>query len=209
MAPQWAVLDCSWDLCGQSRLVFGPLGSWPGGPGRQSGPFSSGSKVQDPAVPRQCPEASEASSRFFSIYLSVYLSIDSLPRRPNHNLTDASFQVSKPLRPPFETFFDANLVPGLVLGHLGAVLGYSWTALGDLGSLLGRPGRLLRRSRGTLERSKIDPKIDPKLDSKTGRIATGKNGPNTTPVVVSELDKGQRNPEAITQKSYQNRYRYD
>ena len=54
------------------------------------------------------------------------------------------------------------------------VLGASWGALG--------------RSWGALGRSKIDQKIDPKLDSKTGRIATEKNGPNTTPVMVSELD---------------------
>ena len=33
-----------------------------------------------------------------SSYLSIYLSIDSLPRRPNHNLTAVSFQVSNPLR---------------------------------------------------------------------------------------------------------------
>ena len=56
---------------------------------------------------------------------------------------------------------------------------------------------------------KIHPKINPKLDSKTGRIATEKNGLNTTPVVVSELDRAQRDPDPITQKSYQNRYRYD
>ena len=55
------------------------------------------------------------------------------------------------------------------------VLGASWGALG--------------RSWGALGRSKIDQKIDPKLDSKTGRIATEKNGPNTTPVMVSELDR--------------------
>ena len=75
------------------------------------------------------------------------------------------------------------------------VLGASWGALG--------------RSWGALGRSKIDQKIDPKLDSKTGRIATEKNGPNTTPVVVSELERTQRDPHAVTQKSYQNRYRYD
>ena len=65
------------------------------------------------------------------------------------------------------------------LGSLLAALGPSWRGLG---SLLAPPG--------TLGRSKIDQKLDPKLDSKTGRIATEKNGPNATPVVVSELDQG-------------------
>ena len=75
--------------------------------------------------------------------------------------------------------------------------------------LLGRLGELLGRPWGPLGRPKIDQKIDPKLDSKTGRIATEKNGPNTTPVMVSELDKARRKLDAITQKSYQTRYRYD
>ena len=57
---------------------------------------------------------------------------------------------------------------GVSWGGLGAVLGGSW---------------------GTRGRYKIDQKIDPKLDPKTGRIATEKNGPNTTPVVVSELEQ--------------------
>ena len=77
-----------------------------------------------------------------------------------------------------------------VLRNLGALLGPSWGGLG-------------------FGRSKIDQKIDAKLDSKTGRIATAKNGPNTTPVVVSELDQPQRTLDAVTQKSYQNRFRYD
>ena len=71
----------------------------------------------------------------------------------------------------------------MVLGDLGAILGRSWVVLEC-------PGRLLGGSWGALGRSKIDPKIDPKIDSKTGRIATEKNGPNTTPVDVSELDRG-------------------
>ena len=75
------------------------------------------------------------------------------------------------------------------------VLGASWGALG--------------RSWGALGRSKIDQKIDPKLDSKTGRIATEKNGSGATPVDVSELDQRQRKPDDTTRKSYQNRYRYD
>ena len=52
-------------------------------------------------------------------------------------------------------------------------------------------------------------KVDPKLDSKTGRIATEKNGPNTTPVDVSELEQGQRKLDPGARKSYQNRFRYD
>ncbi len=79
---------------------------------------------------------------------------------------------------------------------------WSWAALGRSWALLGR-------SWAVLGRSKIDQKIDPKLDSKTGRIATEKNGPNTTPVDVSELDQRQRKLDDATQKSYQNRYRYD
>ena len=98
---------------------------------------------------------------------------------------------------------------GVVLGDLGAVLGALGAILGDLGALLGGLGAPLGRSWAVLGRSKIDQKTDPKLDSKTGRIATEKNGPNTTPVVVSELDRAQRKPDAITQKSYQNRFRYD
>ena len=81
--------------------------------------------------------------------------------------------------------------------------------LGDLGAVLGCPGRLLGGSWGALGASKIDQKIDPKPDPKTGRIATEKNGPNTTPVDVSELDQGQRKQDAVTPKSYQNRYRND
>ena len=81
--------------------------------------------------------------------------------------------------------------------------------LGGLGAVLGRPGRLLGGSWGALGRSKIDQQIDPKLDSKTGRIATEKNGPTTTPVVVSELEQAQRESDAGARKSYQNRFRYD
>ena len=94
-------------------------------------------------------------------------------------------------------------------GDLGWSWGGLWGVLGRLGAVLGCPGRLLGGSWGALGRSKIDPKIDPKLDSKTGRIATEKNGPNTTPVVVSELDQTRRALDHATRKSYQNRYRYD
>ena len=82
-------------------------------------------------------------------------------------------------------------------------LGWSWAGLG---AVLGRPGRLLCGSWGTLGRSKIDKKIDPKLDAKTGRIATEKNGPNTTPVMVSELDKARRKTDPIRLKIYRNRF---
>ena len=88
-------------------------------------------------------------------------------------------------------------------GGLGAILGGLGRSWGDLGAILGRsggvlwwswavlrcPGRLLGGSWGALGASKIDHKIVPKPDSKTGRIATEKNGPNTTPVVVSELER--------------------
>ena len=63
----------------------------------------------------------------------------------------------------------------------GGSLGHFWALLGSLGRLRGVAW-------GTLGRSKIDQKRDPKLDPKTDRIATEKNGPNATPVVVSELD---------------------
>ena len=98
---------------------------------------------------------------------------------------------------------------GAILGDLGALLGWSWALLGRSWAILGRSWAVLGRSWPVLGRSKIDQKIDPTLDSKTGRIATEKNGPNTTPVVVSELDKARRKLDAITRKSYQNRYRYD
>ena len=78
--------------------------------------------------------------------------------------------------------------------------------LEPLGALLARSGGLLGRSWGLLEASKIDQKIDPKPDSKTGRIATEKNGPNTTPVVVSELDKGRRTSDPGRLEIY--RYRF-
>ena len=90
---------------------------------------------------------------------------------------------------------------GAVFGRPWGVLGCSWGVLGRLGAVLGCPGRLLGGSWGALGRSKIDQKIDPKLDAKTGRIATEKNGPNTTPVVVSALDQTQRNADEITQKT--------
>ena len=99
--------------------------------------------------------------------------------------------------------------PGAILMGLEAVfggLGWSW---GGLGAPWEAPGRLLGGSWGALRRSKIDQKIVPKLDPKTVQIATEKNGPNTTPVDVSELEQGQRDLDPITQKSYQNRYRYD
>ena len=58
--------------------------------------------------------------------------------------------------------------------------------MGGLERSWGGPGR----SWGDLGASKIDLKIDPKIDAKTNRIATEKNGPNTTPVMVSEVQQG-------------------
>ena len=98
---------------------------------------------------------------------------------------------------------------GLSWGALRVVLDRSWTLLGSLGVVLGGSWGDLGGSRGTLGRSKIDQKIDPKLDSKTGRIATEKYRSNLTPVDVSELEARQRTLDAASQKSYQNRYRYD
>ena len=94
----------------------------------------------------------------------------------------------------------------VILGGLGAVFGRSWEVLGGLGVLLGRSWGALGGSWGTLGRSKIDQKIDPKLDPKTGRIATEKNGPNTTPVVVSELFQTRRDPDPARLEIY--RYRF-
>ena len=95
---------------------------------------------------------------------------------------------------------------GAILGGLGAVFGGLGASWGGLGAVLGRPGRLLGGSWGALGRSKIDPKCDPKLDPKTGRIATEKNGPNTTPVDVSELDQTRRDPDPGRLEIY--RYRF-
>ena len=86
------------------------------------------------------------------------------------------------------------------------VLDRSWTLLGSLGVVLGGSWGDLGGSRGTLGRPKIDPKIDPKLDAKTGRIATEKNGPNTTPVMVSELDRGRPASNPIRLEIYRNRF---
>ena len=89
------------------------------------------------------------------------------------------------------------------LGRSWGHLGWSW---GGLWGVLGCPGRLLGGSWGALGRSKIDQKIDPKPDSKTGRIATEKNGPNTTPVDVSELDQTRRKSDPGSLEIYRNRY---
>ena len=88
---------------------------------------------------------------------------------------------------------------GTLLGALGPLLGRTW-------ALFGRSWALLGRSWALLGRSKIDQKIDPKLDSKTGRIATEKNGPNTTPVDVSELDQTRRESDPVRLEIY--RYRF-
>ena len=48
--------------------------------------------------------------------IQLYLSIDFLPRRPNHDLTHLSFQVSL----LFDIFFDQKLVLARSWGLLGA-----------------------------------------------------------------------------------------
>ena len=100
-----------------------------------------------------------------------------------------------------------------VLGRLGELLGHPWEAPGALwehpgvswdapGAPWGAPWASLGSPGATQNRSKNDPK----LDSKTVRIATEKNGPNTTPVMVSELDKGRREPDPGRLEIYLNRY---
>ena len=98
---------------------------------------------------------------------------------------------------------------GAILGDLGAVLGGLGPILGALGVLLGGLGTLLGRSWEVLGRSRIDQKIDPKLVSKTVEVATEKNGPNATPVVVSEVSAPHRESHWGTPENYQTRYRYD
>ena len=87
---------------------------------------------------------------YLSIDLSVYLSIDSLPRRPNHNLKAVSFQVSKPLRFLLRHLFLRKLTLGVILGGLGVVLG-------DLGAILGGLGAVFGRSWGALGGSWVAP----------------------------------------------------
>ena len=84
-----------------------------------------------------------------SIYLSIYLSIDCPPRRPNHSLTDSSLQ----LRNIFDTFFDTFFDQKSVLGLLGVpssrpgrsweapwgTFGPSWAVLGGSGGSPGAP----------------------------------------------------------------------
>ena len=95
---------------------------------------------------------------------------------------------------------------GAILGGLGAVFGRSWAVLGGLGALLGRSWGALGGPWGDFGRSKIDQKIVPKIDPKSSRIATEKNGPNTTPVDVSELDRAHRKSDPARLEIY--RYRY-
>ena len=95
---------------------------------------------------------------------------------------------------------------GAILGGLGAVFGRSWAVLGGLGALLRRSWGALGGARGDLGRSKIDQKIVPKIHPKSSRIATEKKRSGATPVVVSELDKGRRDPDPIRLEIY--RYRF-
>ena len=96
-----------------------------------------------------------------------------------------------------------------VLGDLGSILGGIGAFLDSLWAVLGRLGAGMSGSWSLQGRSKIDQKIDPKLDSNTGRIATEKNGSGATPADVSAFYGRYRNPDVVTQKSYQNRDRYD
>ena len=115
-----------------------------------------------------------------SIYPSIHLSIDCLPRRPNHDLTAVSFQVPF-TSTPFSTPFSMTTWSWSDLGRswgglgrflersldLGAFLDSLWAAFGCLGAVMSGSWSLQGRSR-------IDQEIDPKLDSNTGRIATEK-----------------------------------
>ena len=95
---------------------------------------------------------------------------------------------------------------GAILGGLGAVFGGSWGVLERSWGVLERLGAVLGGSWGLLGRSKIDQKIDPKIDPKSSRIATEKKRSGATPVVVSELDKGRRNPDPARLEIYRNRF---
>ena len=61
-------------------------------------------------------------SLYDSLSLSLSLSTDFLPRRPNQKLTDVSFQASNPLRLLFRLLLRLKFVFGAILGDLGAVL---------------------------------------------------------------------------------------
>ena len=69
-----------------------------------------------------------------SVYLSIYLSIDPLPRRPNHALTHLSFPVSNPLRHLFRHLFPMKNLSCDFLGCswwcFRRLLGRSWVFLG-------------------------------------------------------------------------------
>ena len=91
----------------------------------------------------------------------------------------------------------------VVLSGLGGLLGPSWAFLGWSWEAPGAPWEAPGAPRGDPKSIK---KVDPKLDSKTGRIATEKNGPNTTPVDVSELDQTRRNSDPARLEIYLNRF---
>ena len=79
--------------------------------------------------------------------------------------------------------------PGAPWGAPWASLGASWGTLGSPEASGDAPGAPWGAPCAASGRSKIDQKFDPKLDSKIGRIATEKNCPNTTPVMVSEVEQ--------------------
>ena len=85
--------------------------------------------------------------------ISTHLSVDSLPRRPNHDLTAVTFQVSKPLRFLFRHLFRLNFGLGAILSGLGVVLGDLVAILGGLGVAFGRSWGGLGGSWGGLGRS--------------------------------------------------------
>ena len=151
-----------------------------------------------------------------SSYLSIYLSIDPLPRRPHHSLTDSSLQ----FRNIFDTFFDTFFDQKCVLGLLGvpskpswAVLGSPWGTFGPSWAVLGGSGG----SPGVPWEAPGAPWGDPKsiknsirnLIRKQVEIELHRCGPNTTPVVVSARSEAHREPDDATLEIYQNRYRYD
>jgi len=196
----WPLLSCSCPLLGRSCSVL--RRSWP-----FLGCFGASWIAPDRSWaapgPHQHSRSTSSSGRASSLSIAPVMGLvllDSLPRRPNHNLTALSFKVSKPPRFLFRYLFDANLILErywAVLGWSWAILGQSWVVLGrsfgrswdilgwswvvlgrsgwswgGLWEVLGRLGAVLGGSWGHLGRSKIDENMSPKLDLKTGRIAT-------------------------------------
>ena len=87
---------------------------------------------------------------------------------------------------------------GVVLGALGAILRGLGALLGGLGALLGPPGATQNRAKNQSETG---------FEKKPNR--DGKNGPNTTPVDVSELVQTRRHSDPGRLEIYRYRYRND